>query len=43
MGEEFIAVASQKIEALREVLAPKLKAVLVGIDPNDVSAAGHYY
>ncbi len=35
---------AERSERLRELLAPKMKAVLVGINPSDVSAAaGHYH
>lgn len=44
MAIETITVAGQKVETLRELLRPGLKAVIVGINPAVVSVeASHYY
>lgn len=44
MATEFIDVDGQRVLTLKEMVGPKLRAILVGINPSPVSvAAGHYY
>ena len=44
MGTESIEIDGRQTETLRELIAPGLRAVFVGLNPSPVSVAqGHYY
>jgi double-stranded uracil-DNA glycosylase len=44
MATEIITIDDYRVETLRELLRPGLRAVIVGINPSSPSvAAGHYY